>query len=143
MNTLGVGKSGRPLGLPKTGGRGKGTPNRTTSALKEKLASLNCDPVEEMVKLARDPKTETGTKASIFSQLLRHTSPIPKPVDDSNQDLGIGDESAPTVEEVIKLARYVLERFGPNATPKQEKPAPETEGQASQTCIDHGGIHEH
>ena len=128
MNTPGIGKSGRPLGLPKTGGRVKGTRNRTTSELQEKLAALNCDPIEELVKIARDPKTETGTKASIFSQLMRHTSPIPKPVDDSNQDLSIGDESALTVAEVIKLAQYVLERFGPNATPQQEKPLLKPEG---------------
>lgn len=139
MNEPGVGKSGRPLGLPKTGGRGKGTPNRATSELKEKLASLNCDPTEELVKIARDPKTETGTKASIFSQLMRYTAPIPKPVDDSN--LGIGDESTLTVEQLIKLAKYVLERFGQNATPQPEKPTPETGGQTNHT--DKEEYHEH
>jgi hypothetical protein len=49
-----------------------------------------------LVKIDRDPKTETGTKVSIFSLLMGHTSRIAKPVDDSNQDFGIGDESAPS-----------------------------------------------
>jgi hypothetical protein len=132
MSTPG-GKSGRPPGQPKTGGREKGTPNRATSVLREKLAALDCDPMEELVKIARDPKTETGVKVNIFSSLMRYTSPIPKPVDDSDQERGIGDESDLTIEEAIKLAHYVLERYGPNATPQQENPPPETGGQTNPT----------
>ena len=131
MTTSGAGSRGRPPGQPKTGGREKGTPNRDTAALREKLVALGCDPTEELVRIARDPKTETGTKVSIFSLLMRHTSPIPKAVADSSQDLGIGDESAPTMEEVIKLAQYVLERFGPNASPQREHSTLETGGQTN------------
>src|SRR5436305_2614397 len=98
MSSLGTGKGGRPPGLPKTGGRVAGTPNRATSALKERLASLDCDPIGELVKIARDAKTDTGTKVNIFSLLLRHTTPIPKPADESNRELSTGNES---VEEVI------------------------------------------
>jgi hypothetical protein len=131
MSAPQVGKRGRPLGLPKTGGREKGTPNRDTGAVREKLAALGCDPTEELVKLARDPKTETGTKVSIFSLFMRHTCPIPKPVADSSQDLVIGDESAPTMEEIVKWAQYVLERFGPNAAPQRENSKLETGGQTN------------
>lgn len=42
------------MGLPKTGGRKNGTPNRSTLVLREKLAALGCDPVEELVKIARE-----------------------------------------------------------------------------------------
>lgn len=143
MNTPGVGRGGRPLGLPKSGGRSKGTRNRATLELREKLTALSCDPVVELVAIARDPKTETGTKASIFSQLMRYTSPIPKPVDDSNQEVCIGDESALTVKEVVKLAQQVLERFGPDSTPQQEKPTPETGGQTNQTSTDEDAHHDH
>ena len=132
MSTSGVGKGGRPPGLAKTGGRARGTPNRATSALKEKLASLDCDPMEELVKIARDSKTETATKVSIYSLLMRHTTPIPKPVDEPNRELSPGNES---VEEVIELAQYVLERFGPKTTPQLENPAPEAAGQTNPTNI--------
>jgi hypothetical protein len=135
MTTSGGGRRGRPPGQPKTGGREKGTPNRATAAVREKLIALDCDPTEELVKLARDPKTETGTKVSILSLLMRHTAPIPKPVDESNQEL-IDHESAPTIEEVIKLAQYVLERFGPNAPPERETPTPEGEAQTNRTEAD-------
>jgi hypothetical protein len=133
MTTSGGGRRGRPPGQSKTGGREKGTPNRDTAALREKLVALGCDPTEELVKIARDPKTETATKVSIFSLLMRHTSPIPKPVADSSQDLDISDESALTMEQVLKLAQYVLERFGPNIAPQRQNSTPETGGQPNPT----------
>lgn len=75
MSGTGTGKGGRPPGLPKTGGRTKGTPNRSTLALREKLASLGCDPTDELLRLARDPKADTGLKKDIYSLLLRYTVP--------------------------------------------------------------------
>ena len=35
--------AGRPKGLPKSGGRKKGTPNRPTASLRDRLIGLNCD----------------------------------------------------------------------------------------------------
>src|ERR1700740_3661658 len=49
-------KVGRPKGLPKTGGRKRGTPNRSTLSLREKLAALDYDSAVELVNIARDPK---------------------------------------------------------------------------------------
>ena len=95
MTTPEGGRRGRRLGQPKTGGRVAGMPNRTTLALKEKLPSLNCDPMEEFAKIARDPKTDSGTNVNIDFSLTGHTSPILKAVGDSNQEFGTGDESAP------------------------------------------------
>jgi hypothetical protein len=119
MNPTSGGTRGRPPGLPKTGGRALGTPNRSTAALQEKLAALGCDPMAEMVKIAKDPTTETGCKVNIFSTLMRYTVPIPKPVGDSGADQStVGDESesAFTMPELIKWAQYVLDHFGSNAT---------------------------
>ena len=117
MNATSGGRRGRPPGLAKTGGRTRGTPNRSTAALQEKLAALGCDPMAEMVKIAKDPTTETGCKVNIFSTLMRYTVPIPKPVGDSGADQStVGDESAFTMPELIKWAQYVLDHFGSNAT---------------------------
>ena len=107
MNATSGGTRGRPPGLPKTGGRALGTPNRSTAALQEKLAALGCDPMAEMVKIAKDPTTEIGCKVNIFSTLMRYTVPIPKPVGDSGADQStVGDESesAFTMAELIKWA---------------------------------------
>jgi hypothetical protein len=35
------------------------------------------------------------------------------------------------MEEVIQLAQYVLQRFGPNAAPQRENSTPETGGQTN------------
>jgi hypothetical protein len=78
MNPTSGGQRGRPPGLPKTGGRSRGTPNRSTAALQEKLATLGCDPVAELVGIAKNPGTEIGFKVSVYALLLRHTVPTPK-----------------------------------------------------------------
>ncbi len=40
----------RPIGLPKTGGRQKGTPNQKSAALINTLESLSFNPVKELVE---------------------------------------------------------------------------------------------
>lgn len=79
------GKGGRPPGLPKTGGRAKGTPNRATAALKEKLAALGYDPVDELVKIAQDPKTPVVIKTHIGEGFLPYEYPKRKPEDSSHK----------------------------------------------------------
>ena len=117
MSPTNAGQRGRPPGHPKTGGRNRGTPNRSTAALQEKLTVLDCDPMSELVKIAKDPVTETGLRVNIFSTLLRYTVPVPKPVGESAADQStVGAESAFTVPELIKWAQYVLDHFGSNAT---------------------------
>jgi hypothetical protein len=80
------GSGGRPAGLPKTGGRQKGTPNRATAVLKDKLAALGCDPVEELAKIAQNPKTTVESKIQIYSTLLPYVYPKRKPMEDSNEE---------------------------------------------------------
>lgn len=121
MTTSGGGRKGRPPGQPKTGGRVAGTPNRATVALREKLAALGCDPVAELVDIAKKPGTEIGFKVSVYALLLRHTVPTPKPIDDSNVDDATTNSSMMTPEEALRWARYVIERFGPNPAPQGEE----------------------
>ena len=51
-----TGKGGRPPGLPKTGGRQKGTPNKATQTVAEKLDALGCDPIEGMARIAMNER---------------------------------------------------------------------------------------
>jgi len=120
MSAPGGGR-GRPPGQPKTGGRAKGTPNRATVALREKLAALGCDPVADLVSIAKNPGTGIGFKVSVYALLLRHTVPTPKPIDDSNVDDATTNDSMMTPEEALRWAKYVIERFGQNPTPQREK----------------------
>ena len=42
----------------KTGGRVKGTPNKPTQNIIDKLAELDCDPIEGMATIARQAMDE-------------------------------------------------------------------------------------
>lgn len=76
-----AGKGGRPLGQPKTGGRKKGTPNKGTLTVAEKLLALGCDPIEGMARIAMDERNSPETRGRYFSELAQYVYPKRKPVD--------------------------------------------------------------
>lgn len=43
----------RPKGLPKTGGRAKGTPNRRTAELAERIDAMDCCPAEGLARIGQ------------------------------------------------------------------------------------------
>ncbi len=53
---------GRPKGHPKTGGRRKGTPNRTRVQTLERIES-ECDPIDYLCRLARGLQFEAAAEA--------------------------------------------------------------------------------
>ena len=120
-----AGCGGRPVGLPKTGGRKKGTPNRATLELRERLAALGCEPAEELVKIAQDSKTSVETKVQIFSTLMPYLYPKRKVVDDSNDERVAIDVPAMTSEEALDLARELISLLSPRSVPQQELSTPE------------------
>jgi hypothetical protein len=101
-------KGGRPPGLPKTGGRKKGTPNRATVVLRDKLAALGCDPAEELVKIAQNPETSVASKVQIYSTLLPYVYPKRKLVDDSDEERVTVKGQALSKEEALDLARDLI-----------------------------------
>jgi hypothetical protein len=80
------GRVGRPKGLPKTGGRRAGTPNKTTVLLREKLSGLGYDPITELIKIARDPNTPVEVQVNIHQGIVPYLYGKRKPVDESNQE---------------------------------------------------------
>lgn len=109
------GTGGRPVGLPKTGGRKKGTPNRATVILREKLAALGCDPPEELAKIAQDPKTSIETKVHIYSNLMPYLYPKRKLTDASDAGQGSDGPQSISPEEALALARDLIAIFGSRA----------------------------
>ena len=75
--------AGRPVGLPKTGGRKKGTPNRATLVVQEKLEAIGCDPLTELGKIAMDKMTPLEIRERCLTNLLPYIYPKRKPVDTS------------------------------------------------------------
>ena len=70
----------------KTGGRQKGTPNKRTVDLAERLEALDCDPVTELVRLAMDPATKPAIKARCYIDLLAYLYPKRKAVEVSTSE---------------------------------------------------------
>ncbi|RLA16679.1 MAG: hypothetical protein DRQ56_10265 [Gammaproteobacteria bacterium] len=62
--------AGRPIGIPKTGGRKKGTPNKTTALVKDMIIEAlgNSGGVEYLVKVAKD-------NPAVFCTLLGRVLP--------------------------------------------------------------------
>lgn len=58
----------RPKGMPKTGGRQAGTPNRRTGILVEELYSLGFHPAVELVRLI--PKLEPEAQARVLLSIM-------------------------------------------------------------------------
>jgi hypothetical protein len=65
----------------KSGGRQKGTPNKRTVALAERLEALNCDPVSELVSLAQDTDIDPSIRVRCYTELLAYLHPKRKAVE--------------------------------------------------------------
>src|SRR5918911_849761 len=67
----------------RRGGRQKGTPNRATLAVAERLAALGCDPIEGMANLALDPSNTPELRARMYAELAQYVAPKRKAVEHS------------------------------------------------------------
>jgi hypothetical protein len=76
-----TGNSGRPIGLPKTGGRKKGTPNRATLTLQERLEAVDCDPLLELARIAMNANNPIEIRVRCFSEIAPYVDPKRKPVE--------------------------------------------------------------
>lgn len=71
----------RPPGFPKTGGRQRGTPNKATVDVAEKLAALGCDPLKILASLAMDPKSERELRRKCANDLMPYLYSKRTPID--------------------------------------------------------------
>ena len=67
----------------KTGGRQKGTPNKNNQPIIDKLAELNCDPIEGMATIARKAMDEGEfiLAGTMFKELAQYVAPKRKSVE--------------------------------------------------------------
>lgn len=73
----------------KTGGRVKGTPNKATVAVAERLEAIGCDPIEGMARIAMDIKTPIDLRARLYSELAQYIAPKRKAVEHAGEGRGI------------------------------------------------------
>jgi hypothetical protein len=79
-----AGKGGRPLGLPKTGGRKRGTPNKSTLAAAERLAALGCDPVDVLAQICMNKKSPLDARIRCAIELASYLYPKRRPIENLN-----------------------------------------------------------
>lgn len=76
----------RPRGLPKTGGRVRGTPNRKTCELAAKLDSLGCDPILGLARIAMNEATAPELKVRCYAELAQYVYAKRKAVEHLTED---------------------------------------------------------
>jgi len=67
----------------KTGGRKKGTPNKKTKEVIERLKELNCDPIEGMAKIAQTAldSDDLALAGQMYKELAQYVAPKRKAVE--------------------------------------------------------------
>ena len=71
-----------PVGK-KYGGRVKGTPNKSSQTIMDKLSDLNCDPIEGMATIARKAMDEGEfiLAGTMYRELAQYVAPKRKSVE--------------------------------------------------------------
>ena len=70
----------------RRGGRQKGTPNKKTIAVAEKLAVLGCDPIKQMGQIAMDERVEVSVRVQVLKELCQYVAPKRKAVEVTGED---------------------------------------------------------
>jgi hypothetical protein len=61
----------------KTGGRKKGVPNKTSVIVRDRLEELDCDPIEQLVIIAKEAKESKDLQlaATVYKELAQYIAP--------------------------------------------------------------------
>jgi hypothetical protein len=92
----------------KTGGRQKGTPNKATVEIIDKLAAAGCDPILGMARLAMDESNNPELRGRMFAELAQYVAPKRKAVEHSGND---GSPQALTISWVDRPERQTREEW--------------------------------
>lgn len=65
----------------KTGGRTKGTPNKRTADVIDRLERLGCDPLEGLARIAMDPESPPELRGRLYAELLQYVAPKRRALD--------------------------------------------------------------
>jgi len=76
----------RPKGLPKTGGRKKGTPNKATYPVAELCEKLGCNPIEALIAFCKSQHPDFRFAAA--KELAQYLHPKRKAVELSGPNGG-------------------------------------------------------
>lgn len=78
--------AGRPKGLPKTGGRRKGTPNRATADKVAEVAASGLTPLDYMLKVMRDENNDQAIRLDAANKAAPYIHPKLASIEHSGPD---------------------------------------------------------
>jgi len=66
----------------KTGGRKKGVPNKISVMVRDRLEELDCDPIEQLVIIAREAQARNDLQlaGSMYKELASYVAPKVKSI---------------------------------------------------------------
>ena len=115
---------GRPPGLPKTGGRREGIPNRASLELRQKLAKMGCDPAEGLATIAQDPKTPLPLKLQAFTTLMPYMYPKTRILENAEPEGARINIGKMTREQALDIARDLVALLSPSMPAAESGQAP-------------------
>lgn len=98
----------------RRGGRQKGTPNKRTQAVTKILATVGCDPIEGMARIAMDETAELGIRAQMYKELAQYVAPKRKAVQITGEDGG-------PIKSEVTLTAWLNEHSGKTLRPPSER----------------------
>lgn len=90
----------RPKGLPKTGGRAKGSVNKRTSVYL-KLIEYGYCPIKSMIDRAREADVPVDIKQRIDETLTRYSFSMPAPETETSQPETFEDVNIEAAKEAL------------------------------------------
>ncbi len=73
----------------RRGGRAKGTPNKSTLSVQERLRELGCDPIAGMALIAMDEGSSHELRGKMFAELAQYVWPKRKAIEHSGPSGGV------------------------------------------------------
>jgi len=70
----------------RRGGRAKGTPNKKSLSVTERLETIGCDPIEGMAQIAMDDSQPVQLRASMYRELAPYVAPKRKTVEVTDRE---------------------------------------------------------
>lgn len=95
--------AGRPKGLPKSGGRQKGTPNKVTADIKEIAQSFGEEAITHLVEIARNGAAPPAARVAAVKEILD------RGYGKAKQDVELTGANGGPVETVTRIELVALD----------------------------------
>jgi hypothetical protein len=102
----------RPKGLPKTGGRQRGTPNKVTTEFREAAAAAGRTPLEHMMWVMNDEGQPIAMRNAMAVDAAPYLHPRVGPTNSSTAvQVNVGGQNMPNAEDVGIQVTFVRPRL--------------------------------